>query len=170
MNEDVLINRVANSGLITINMEEWYPIQPMAAFDIKDYLFQELILKEKDFRTSLAAIDWSQYQGKFLLIYCSADAIIPVWAYMLITQYAQPFVKDIFIGNEAEYLHLAYRQIIDQLDITPYHQQRLVIKGCSHKPVPAAAYAYLTLKLTPVAHSIMYGEPCSTVPVFKRKG
>lgn len=169
MSEDILINRVANSGLITLNLEDWYPAYTIASFDIKDYLFQGLILKEKDFRASLAAIDWSNYQGKLLLIYCSADAIIPVWAYMLITQYAQPYATDVFIGNEDEYLRQAYHRAIEDLDVTPYQDQRIVIKGCSDKPVPPAAYAYLTLKLTPVAQSVMYGEPCSTVPVFKRK-
>lgn len=170
MSEELLINRVANSGLITINLEDYYPAQPLAFFDIKNFLFQGLILKEKDFRTALSELDWHQYQDKLLLIYCSADAIIPVWAYMLVTQYAQPFVKDIFLGDEDEYLRHAYQQIIDRLEMTSYENQRLVIKGCSQKPVPPAAYAYLTLKLTPIAQSIMYGEPCSTVPVFKRKG
>lgn len=162
-----LVNRVANSGLITIKLEDFFPEAPIAQFDIKDYLFKGLMLKEKEFRAELKAHDWSQYEGKVLTIFCSSDAIVPVWAYMLVGSYATPFVADIFQGTAADFYTAYYRQVIDQLDIEPYEDKRLVIKGCSDHPVPPSAYMNLTRKLRPIAKSIMYGEPCSTVPVYK---
>jgi hypothetical protein len=166
--EKPLINRVAESGLITINLENFFPAGDLAVFDIKDYLFMELILKEKDFREALKAHDWAQYQDKILLVYCSTDAIIPTWAFMLVTANAAPFARDIFQGDETAYYKAAFLRALSALDYTQYEQQRIVIKGCSDKPVPAAAYVELTRKLQPYAQSIMFGEPCSTVPVFKR--
>lgn len=163
-----LINRVANSGLISLNLEEFFPKGEIVKFDLKDYLYMELILKEKDFRAALKEHDWSQYDGKILLVYCSTDAIIPVWAYMLVTAYATPHAADIFQGDAEAYYKAAFAKALADLDATQYEQQRIVIKGCSDKPVPAAAYMELTRKLQPYAQSIMYGEPCSTVPIFKR--
>jgi hypothetical protein len=163
-----LVNRVANSGLITLNLEDDYPVNGFVDFDIKSYLFMELILKEKEFRASLKEIDWSLYQDKILLVYCSADAIIPVWAYMLIAAYAKPFAKDIFYGQKEAYLQRYFTVLIKSKDYTSYTGKRIVIKGCSKKPVPASAYLELTAALQPYAQSIMYGEPCSTVPIFKR--
>jgi len=165
---DIIINRVANSGILTINLEEFYPQHEMVDFDIKDYLFKELILKEKDFRAALKAYDWESLQDKILLIHCSTDAIIPVWAYMLITAYATPFVHDLYEGTLDEYLKLHYTQQIEKIDLENYQEKRVVIKGCSDKPVPPLAYALTVKKLRPAAQSIMYGEPCSTVPIFKR--
>ena len=166
--DEVLINRVAQSGLITINLEDFFPKEEVRVFDLKDYLFMELILKEKDFREALKAHDWSQYQDKILLVYCSTDAIIPVWAYMLVAAQAAPFAKDIFQGDQESYYKTAFSKAIAALDLASYDQQRIVIKGCSDKPVPPAAYVELTRRLQPYAQSIMYGEPCSTVPIFKR--
>lgn len=163
-----LVNRVANSGLITINLEEYFPLEEMVSFDIKSYLFQELILKEKDFRTALKEINWEQYKNKIVLIYCSSDAIIPVWAYMLVTAYAAPFAKLIWQGPKQEYLKYHYKNIVNTFKATDYVGKRIVIKGCSNKPVPSSAYADITYLLQPTAQSIMYGEPCSTVPIFKR--
>ena len=167
-NDKPLVNRVANSGLITLNLEEFFPKEEVVAFDLKDYLFMELILKEKDFREALKEHDWSQYQDKILLVYCSTDAIIPVWAYMLVTGYAEPYAADIFQGDEQTYYQVAFNRALEALDAQQYEQQRIVIKGCSNKPVPPSAYVELTRKLRPYAQSIMYGEPCSTVPIFKR--
>lgn len=164
-----LINRVANSPLQNINLESFYPPQEMVLFDIKDYLFMELILKEKDFRKALKEHDWSQYQNKIVLIICSADAIIPMWAGMLITSYASAYASDIFMGSQEEYLKYHYKKVIENLDSAQYENGMLVIKGCSDKPVPASAYVSLTQKLQPLAKSIMFGEPCSTVPVYKKK-
>lgn len=168
-NEDnTLINRVAESGLITINLENFFPAEPLVSFDLKDYLFMELILKEKEFREALKAHDWTQYQGLNLLVHCSTDAIIPVWAFMLVTAYAEPYAKTVFQGTKEEFYKMAFARALDQIDAAAYLEQRVVIKGCSDKPVPPSAYVELTRKLRPYAQSIMFGEPCSTVPIFKR--
>ena len=169
MQDKPLVNRVANSGLITIKLEEFFPTAKPAVFDLKDYLFMELILKEKDFRAALKDHDWSQYQGRALLVYCSADAIIPVWAYMLVAAYAAPHAADIYQGEPEDYYRHYFLQRLDRLDLESYRDQRLVIKGCSDHPVPPAAYLDLTRRLQPLARSIMYGEPCSTVPVYKQE-
>jgi hypothetical protein len=163
-----LVNRVAQSGLITINLEKYFPAEPLVTFDLKDYLFMELILKEKDFREALKAHDWAQYQGVNLVVFCSTDAVIPVWAYMLVAAYAEPYAHAIFQGSPEEFYKMAIFKALDQLDPAAYEGQRIVIKGCSDKPVPPAAYLELTRRLRPFAQSIMFGEPCSTVPIFKR--
>ena len=163
-----LVNRVASSGLVTLNLEEYFPKADMVVFDLKNYLFMELILKEKDFREALTTHDWSQYDQKILLVYCSADAIIPVWAYMLVSAYAEAYALDIFQGDQEAYIKAHYYHVLSNLDLQRYEDQRIVIKGCSEKPVPAAAYLDLTKRLRPLVKSIMYGEPCSTVPVFKK--
>ena len=166
--EQPLVNRVASSGLVTLKLEEFFPKEELALFDLKDFLFMGLILKEKDFREALMEHDWAQYEGKNLAIFCSADAIIPVWAYMLVTVYAAPFAKEIFQGTADEFHKHIFQKALDQVDASQYEGQRIVIKGCSDKPVPPSAYVELTRKLQPYALSIMYGEPCSTVPIFKR--
>ncbi len=163
-----LVNRIANSGLITINLEDYFPKGEIIAFDLKDYLFMELVLKEKDFRAALKEHDWSQYQDKNLLVHCSTDAIIPMWAYMLIAAYAEPFALNISQGNQEDFIKLSYQKALGEIDFGQYQDKRIVIKGCSMKPVPPYAYALLTQSLRPYAQSIMFGEPCSTVPVFKR--
>ena len=166
--ENSLANKVAASGLVTINLESYFPKQEIENFDLKQYLFMELILKEKDFREALASIDWSKYQDKVVCVYCSSDAIIPVWAYMLVTSYAQPFAETIYFGTKENYIQYYYSQIINELDCAEYELKRIVIKGCSEKPVPPSAYLDITNKLRPIAQSIFYGEPCSTVPIYKR--
>ncbi|MBK8702005.1 MAG: DUF2480 family protein [Saprospiraceae bacterium] len=168
MEEQILVNKVDNSGLITIDLEKYYPQQSLFAFDLKDYLFQGLILKEKDFREALKAHDWNIYQGGVLCVFCSSDAIIPVWAYMLVSSHAAGHAAEVFTGNKENYLMTWYEKTIRDLDIATFEGKRIVIKGCSDKPVPASAYAAITSKLIPAAQSIMYGEPCSTVPVYKR--
>lgn len=167
--EQTLINRVAQSGLVTINLEDFYPEAELLSFDIKDYLFQGLILKEKDFRKVLKEHDWSAYSGKHLNIFCSTDAIIPTWAYMLVTSYAQEYALSIFQGSKEEFMKNYYNKVLDDLDYSQYEDKRIVIKGCSNKPVPPSAYSVLTGNLKPHALSIMYGEPCSTVPIYKRQ-
>jgi hypothetical protein len=165
---NILVNRVANSGLITLNLEEYFPRQEIVVFDIKDFLFMELILKEKDFRNALKEQDWTQYEGKILLVDCSTDAIVPVWAFMLVVGYAEPYAHDVFLGSNEEYLKAYYYKTISSMDFSIYAEKRIVIKGCSKVPVPASAYLQLTAGLRPYAQSVMYGEPCSTVPIFKR--
>lgn len=168
INEKPLINRVAESGLVTIDLEKYFPTAPFAQFDLKDYLFMGLILKEKDFREAVKTHDWAQYQGKNLLVFCSADAIIPTWAYMLVAVSAAPFAAEVFQGTENEFLKSHYFAHINALDLTIWDSKRIVIKGCSDKAVPPEAYAALTKRLQPLAQSIMFGEPCSTVPIFKK--
>lgn len=165
---DTLVNKVAESGIITLNLESFLPNLVMP-FDLKPFLFMELILKEKDFRAALLDHDWSQYRQAHVAIYCSADAIVPVWAYMLVAQYLQPHVASLSMSEpEAAAVQLCLRNI-EAMDVRPYVDQRVVIKGCGEIPIPDAAYSAITFKLRPVVKSLMYGEPCSTVPIFKRK-
>jgi hypothetical protein len=166
---DLLVNKVANSGLITLDLEQFLPKSDIKVFDLKDFLFMGLILKEKDYREALKNQAWDEYQNQYVAITCSADAIIPVWAYMLAVTYLEPIAKDVFLGTAEEmHKHLLLRNI-ESIDATQYEEQRLVIKGCGEIPVDAVAYAAITKMLRPVAKSIMYGEPCSTVPVYKKK-
>jgi len=168
MESNTLVNRVAESGIITINLEDFFPDREFATFDIRDYLFHGLILKEKDFREALKNMDWSIYEGKIVLVTCTTDAIIPLWAYMLIEIYLQTVAFDTYQGDMEEYLRFHYKNILQKLDPLQYQDQRIVIKGCGNKPVPSFAYAMITAVLKPSAQSIMFGEPCSTVPIFKR--
>lgn len=163
-----LVNRVANSGIQVFNLEDHYPPAPILEIDLKQFLFKELILREKEFRSALKEIDWDQYDGKIVLVFQSNDAIIPIWAYMLVSNYLTGKAKYIYNGDKNSFLSHYYKNLIDKLDASIYDEQRVVIKGCSNKPVPASAYAALTSKLKPYAQSIMFGEPCSTVPIFKR--
>jgi len=163
-----LVNRVANSSLVTIDLEQLYPVGEIVPFDLKGYLFMELILKEKDFREALKALDWEPYRGKNLAVFCSTDAIIPLWAYMLVATHAAPFVEDIALCEPAEFAERSFLKKLASLDLREYEGKRLVIKGCSDKPVPASAYLEITRRLQPMALSIMFGEPCSTVPVYKK--
>ena len=163
-----IVNKVAQSGIVTIDLEEFYDNVPRVLFDIKPWLFRELILKEKDFREHIKAHNWSQYQNKYVALVCTADAIVPTWAYMLLTLSLQPFAKKIVYGNLEVLETILFNEKITSLDTTPYKDARIVIKGCGDKPVPIAAYVALTEKLKPIAKSIMYGEPCSTVPLYKQ--
>lgn len=166
--EQTLVNRVANSGIVTINLENYFPQEELIELDLKDFLFQGLILKEKDFRNALKELDWQQYEGKVITCYCSTDAIIPVWAFMLVASHAAGIAIETFVGTSSEYIRQHYKKIISELDLSEYQDQRIVIKGCSEKPVPPAAYALVTQRIQSVAKKIMYGEPCSTVPIWKR--
>lgn len=167
--QQAIINKVAESGIITLNLEDFYPKGEIVTFDLKGFLFMELILKEKDFRAALLTQNWGQYQGKHVAITCSADAIIPVWAYMLVASYLQPVAGEIVLGNAADLVQQVMLNRIAMLDAAEYTDKRVVIKGCGDLHIPDAAYVAITAKLRPYAKSIMYGEPCSTVPVFKRK-
>lgn len=164
-----IINKVANSGLITIDLEEYYPKGERVLFDIKPLLFQELILKEKDFREFVKNNDWSIYQNKFVAVVCTADAIVPTWAYMLISIALEPYAKRIVFGDLQTLETLLFNEVLSALDYSSYKDQRIVIKGCSNLPVTTNAYVELVNKLKPFAKSIMYGEPCSTVPLYKAK-
>jgi len=165
--EDIIVNKVAQSGLLTLDLEKYYPQEEIAVFDLKNYLFMELILKEKDYREALKKIDWSIYRDKNVAVYCSTDAIIPLWAYMLATTYLQPFAKEIFFGNEQQVFSNLFLKNLNQLDSKEFEGKRVVVKGCGDKKVPESAYVEITKILRPVVKSIMYGEACSTVPIFK---
>lgn len=162
------VNKVAESGLITLDLEKFYPKGETAVFDLKDHLFMGLILKEKDFREALKKLDWSVYQDKNVALTCSADAIIPVWAWMLAVSYLQPVAKEVVMGDEKELHRSLYLKNIDAIDINEFAGQRVVIKGCGEIPIADYVYMEITKKLRPVVKSIMYGEPCSTVPVYKK--
>ena len=164
-----LVNKVANSGLITIDLETFLPSKEVVGFDLKDHLFMGLILKEKDFREALKSLDTSLYKDKNVAIYCSTGAIIPVWAYMLLVSYLQPVTENIYIGTIEEMEKHLFLKNIESINTTEYNDKKVVIKGCGDKPIGNFAYAEITRILLPVVKSIMYGEPCSTVPVYKKK-
>jgi len=162
-------NKVAESGVLSIDLASLLPSNEIILFDIKPYLFMELILKEKDFRATLLTTDWTIYQDKVVGIVCSADAIIPMWANMLIVSALNPFAKAVYFGNENKVREQQLLENIGSLNINEYNDQRVVIKGCGDIPIGESAYIAITQKLRPVVKSIMYGEPCSTVPVYKKK-
>lgn len=163
------INKVAESGLVTIDLETWYPKGETALFDLKAYLFMEMILKEKDFREALKNLDWSVYKDKNVALTCSADAVIPVWAWMLVVAYLQPVAREIVMGDQKDLLKTLFLKNLSAIDVNEFADKRVVIKGCGETPIGDYVYMEITKLLRPVAKSIMYGEPCSTVPVFKKK-
>jgi len=165
---EAIVNKVAESGLVTIDLENFYPRQEVVLFDLKDYLFMGLILKEKDFREALKKEDWEKFRNKYVAVTCTADAIIPIWAYMLVVSYVQPVAADIMQGDEKELHRYLFIKNIEALNSEEYIDKRVVIKGCGDLPIGEFAYTEITKKLRPVAKSIMYGEACSTVPVFKK--
>jgi hypothetical protein len=166
---DEIVNKVAQSQLITIDLEAFYPKDEIVVFDLKPHLFMELILKEKEFRAALQDLDWSVYQHKVVAVTCTADAIIPMWAYMLVASYLQPVAKDIIYGDGQTALQQLFLQNIDAINIDEFADKRIVVKGCGDVPIGEFAYLAITKRLLPVVKSIMYGEPCSTVPIYKKK-
>jgi hypothetical protein len=164
-----IVNKVADSGIVTLDLEQFYPKGEIAVFDMKDHLFMGLILKEKDFRATLQNLEWEQYRDKNVAVTCSADAIIPVWAYMLVASYLQPVAKEIVFGDEKVLVETIISRNMAEIKAAEYSDKRVVIKGCGEVVIPDAAYMEITAKLRPYAKSIMYGEPCSTVPIFKKK-
>lgn len=167
--ENELINKVSESALVTINLEDYYPKEEVVVFDLKDYLFMGLILKEKDFREALKNLDLLPYTGKAVAVTCTADAVIPMWAYMLVASVLQPVAKEVVFGNDEETKKQILLTNINAIPVNEFADKRIVIKGCGDLPIGEAAYLQATKILRPVAKSIMYGEPCSTVPIFKKK-
>lgn len=166
---DTLVNKIANSGLITLKPEEWFQGADIRSFDLRDHLFMGMILKEKDFRDAVKAHDWSIYQGSILCVFCSADAIIPNWAYMLVASRVAGKAEEVFFGTPAQWKTQFLVKYISSMDITPYTDQRVIIKGCSDElEIGPEIYTALTVRLVPIVKSLMFGEPCSTVPVYKR--
>ena len=164
---DEIINRVASSALITFNLEEYYHFGERVVYDIRQNLFQDLILKEKDFRAFVKDYDWQKYEGKNVAITCSADAVIPTWAYMLLATKINPYANMVVFGNLETLEQALYQQVLDKIDLEQFRDQRIVVKGCSKVDVPVFAYVETIRLLQPLAKSIMYGEPCSTVPIYK---
>jgi Protein of unknown function (DUF2480) len=167
--ETAFVNKVADSGIVTLNLEDFYPKEDVVVFDLKDYLFMGLILKEKDFREALKNLDIAAFENKIVALTCSADAIIPMWAYMLVASLIQPVAKNLEFGTTEQAKENILLQNIQTIDATLYNDARVVVKGCGELPIEEKAYMAITQKLRPVVKSIMYGEPCSTVPVFKKK-
>lgn len=164
-----IVNKVAESGIVTLDLSIYIPQEEdVKEFDMKPFLFREMILREKDFRASMKEFDWSVYQDKQVAIYCSADAIIPMWAYMLVSSYLQEVGASGYFGSAQEMTKHILAERIAKINITEYEDKRVVLKGCGDKSVPEIAYIAATEKLKPVVKSLMYGEPCSTVPIYKK--
>lgn len=168
MSEEI-VNRVANSGLVNFDLEAYYPKGQRQLIDLKDWLFEGLILKEKDFRQAVKDYNWAQHQDQYVAIDCSVDVIVPVWSYMLICNAISPYAKKVVKGNIEDLESLIFHELINALDTKPYENQRVIVKGCSNLPIPKSAYVAITNKLTPLAKSIMYGEACSSVPIYKKR-
>lgn len=167
--QETIVNKVAQSGLMTVDLADFASKGERVIYDIKDNLFQGLILREKDFREFVKTHEWQQYQDKFVAITCSADAIVPTWAYMLLANRLEPYAAAVVFGDLATLETVIYERALETLDMEKYRDQRVVVKGCGDIEVPESAFVKFTTMLSKVAKSIMYGEPCSTVPVFKRK-
>lgn len=167
--QETIVNKVASSGLITLNLEEYLHTGDRVVYDIKDNLFHGLILREKDFREFVKTHDWQAYTGKNVAITCSADAIVPTWAYMLLANRLRPYVNEVVFGDLATLESVLFVKALAKIDVEKYKGERVVVKGCADVELPVAAYVEITNLLTPVVKSIMYGEPCSTVPIYKRK-
>ena len=165
--KEEIINRVANSKLITIDLEDFYPNEERVSIDISQWLFEGLILREKEFRQVIHSYDWQQYSGQYVALHCSSDAIIPGWAYLLISSALQPFAKKTIVGTLEVLEILLYQDIIANFDPAPFKDKSIIIKGCATKPIPENAYVLLLQKLQPIARSLMYGEACSSVPLYK---
>jgi len=166
--KEQIINRVASSKLVTIDLQEFIPEGERVAYDLKDNLYEGLILREKDFRAFARENDWSQYQGKHVAVHCSEDAIVPKWAFMLLATKLTPYVASVFFGTLQQLEDALLLKAINDIKPSNYEGAKVVIKGCGDKSISESAYMEITALLQPVAASIMYGEPCSTVPIYKK--
>ncbi len=164
-----IVNRVTQSKLVTLDLEEYYPEGTRLQIDIKEWLFEDLILKEKEFRNQVALHNWEQYIDTYVALNCSSGAIVPGWAFMLISTKLQPYAKKVVLGSLEDLETTVFQSIIENLEVSDFKDKSVIIKGCSNKPIPPNAYLWATIKLQPVVKSIMYGEACSSVPLFKRK-
>lgn len=166
---DAIVNRVAESALITFDLEKLYQIGQRQSIDLSQWLYEGLILKEKDFRAQLNAHDWSVYQDQFVALFCSTEAILPAWASLLVTSHLQPYSRKVVMGTLEDLEVQLFSEEIQLLDVTPFKDKPVVIKGCSDKTVPQDAYVQLIAKLQPIVKSLFYGEACSSVPLYKKK-
>ena len=164
-----IINRVANSKLVTLDLEDYYPEGDRILLDMQNWLYEGLVLREQDFREIIKNHDWQQYNGKYVALTCSTDAIIPSWAYLLISVHLAPFAKIFVIGDLDLLENLIFQETVESIDIKPFKGVPVIIKGCSNKYIPESAYALLTKRLLPKVSSLMFGEACSSVPLFKKK-
>ncbi|MCR9263447.1 MAG: DUF2480 family protein [Flavobacteriaceae bacterium] len=167
--EKEIVNRVAQSKLVTFDLEDLYPSGERRVLDIKDWLHEGFILREKEFRIHVEEHDWSVYQDTYVALHCSTDAIVPGWAFMLVASRLNPYTKKVVVGSLEDLETSLYQTLLDQLDVSPFADKPVIIKGCSHKPVPENAYIMAITKIQQVAKSVMYGEACSSVPIFKKK-
>ncbi|WP_421823897.1 DUF2480 family protein [Flagellimonas oceanensis] len=167
--EKEIVNRVAQSKLITFNLEDYYPNGERKLLDIKDWLFEGFILREKEFRSHIDEHDWSTYQDAYVALQCSSDAIVPGWAFMLIASKLQPYAKKVVQGSLENLETALYQSILENLDVTAFTDKPVIIKGCSNKPVPENAYLMAVARIQEVAKSVMYGEACSSVPLYKKR-
>ena len=167
--EEQIVNRVANSGLMTIDLEEHFPEGDRVSLDLSQWLDGGFVLREKEFRQALKQFDWSSYAGKHVALYCSTDAILPGWAHMLVTTYLAPVAGRVVLGDKALLELELFRDAIDKIDLSIYIDRPVIVKGCANKEIPEQAYIYLLQKVQPIAKSLMYGEACSSVPLFKPK-
>ncbi|MCW5909144.1 MAG: DUF2480 family protein [Chitinophagales bacterium] len=164
-----ILNKVAQSGLVTIDLEEYFPLEKdIAVVDLKNYLFKELILKEADFREAVKSTDWSMYSNKYVALYCSANAVVPMWAYMLLSVALTPYAKDIACTHPSHAAEIFLYRNIAAINLNEFEGKRIVVKGCGERQIPEAAYVQIAQQLSRVARSVMYGEACSSVPVFKK--
>lgn len=168
LQDEPIVNRVANSPLITLNLEDYYHPGERIVYDIKDNLFQEMILKEKDFREFIREHDWSKYQDKNVALTCSVDAIVPTWAYMLLASKLEPYAHLVVFGSREVLESMLFQKALSSIDFSAFQDKKVVVKGCGNLPVPTYAYVEITRQLRPYVSSIMYGEPCSTVPIYKQ--
>jgi len=166
---DAIVNRIAESALITFDLEKLYQIGQRQSIDLSQWLYEGLILKEKDFRAQLNAHDWSVYQDQFVALYCSTEAILPAWASLLVTSHLQPYSRKVVMGTLEDLEVQLFSEEIQLLDVTPFKDKPVIIKGCSDKTVPQDAYVQLIAKLQPIVKSLFYGEACSSVPLYKKK-
>ena len=164
---ETIVNRVAKSSIITIDLSEVYPKHKKFEIDISKWLYEGFILKEKEFRDSLKNTDWSNYNDSYVALYCSTDAIIPAWAYMLISTYLNPMTHKVIVGREIDLVALLFEDAITKMDISSYKDKPVIVKGCSDVKIPETAYLSLIKKLQPVVKSLMFGEACSAVPLYK---
>lgn len=167
--EGEIVNKVANSSLKVFDLEEIYPVNPRMDIDISQWLYEGFVLREKEFRAALKQFDWSIYQNAYVGLYCSTEAILPGWAYMLLTSYLQPVAKRVFLGNKMELERFIYQELLLSINYAEYENLPVIIKGCSKKEIPEEAYVLATQMMMQKARSVMFGEACSAVPIFKKK-
>lgn len=167
--KDEIVNRVANSPLVTFDLEDFYPEGKRIALDISPWLWQGMVVKEKEFRNALEHLDLASFTDAYVAVHCSTDAIIPAWAYLLVSVRLSPITKKVIVGSLEEMETLLFSELIDRLDFSSFADKPVIIKGCSNKPIPPNAYLLLAQKLQPIAKSIMYGEACSSVPLYKKR-